>query len=719
MCLRTRYSAFVIASSTRRLSGQAGVVALARRLGILTSFLAANGQRVHASTETLIRVMASLGTSIETPNDARERLAELHAHRLVIEPVIALRAGMRSACHVLLPQGVDPSSVEVHVTTEAGDTKTVALSSLLGAMRALRARTGTDQRYEVVLSKAIALPVGYHHVDITGSGLNASALVVVAPAHCPLPARSWGVFAPLHAAREEHDWGVGSFSTLAEIGSWTNELGGDFVSTLPLNATFLSGPMSDISPYRPVSRLAWNELFIDVERVPEYSLAPTARSLVTSTPFQTQLTTLRELRYADLQRVLAVKREVLELCAEALYAGSARRDELERFLSDRPEIGAYARFRALTEERGEGWRSWHDHKSAVLDAIGPDNPRFRYHCYVQWIAEAQLDVARTGAGLYLDLPVGVHPDGFDPFWFGPVFADHVAVGASPDIFQPRGQNWSVSPLHPEGLRANGYAYLIAYLRHAMRHASVIRIDHVMGLHRLWWIPEGMEPAEGAYVRYRAAELRAILVLEAQRLGVGIVGEDLGTVAPSVRSGMRRDHMLGCHVHEFAATSTDPLPNPPENSVASIGTHDLPTFEAWWDGLDINERALHHEMNADDAENALEFRRQIRLATTAHSSGDGRSASMLAVLLEHLARGPARMLLVDIEDLWLEKEPQNRPGTGQEALNFRRRWAHSLMSSASPTMTSIAALLAKIDAARRSSIESESPNTAAMRHSVST
>jgi 4-alpha-glucanotransferase len=233
----------------------------------------------------------------------------------------------------------------------------------------------------------------------------------------------------------------------------------------------------------------------------------------------------------------------------------------------------------------------------------------------------------------------------------------------------------------------------------MRHASAVRIDHVMGLHRLWWIPKGLSPEEGAYVRYRPSELRAILILEAVRAGVAVVGEDLGTVAGPVRAGMRRDMMLGCHVHQFTATPTDPLPVPPRTSVASFGTHDLPTFAAWWDGLDIKERAARGDLSKEDAEAAMARRRAIRIATTATSSGDGRIESMLAVVLLSLARGPAEMLLVDLEDLWLEKEPQNRPGTGEEEHNFSRRWAQLLPIASSAQEGAIAELLRAIDAAR--------------------
>ena len=694
-------SAFVTIQQSARRNERQALVALAHHHGVMSNFISADGHRAVASSATLIGVLGALGAQISSPSEAPGLFAELARHHVVMEPVLAERSDARSLHSVVLPRGVSPRAVMARLIREDGEVRTTSLDSLARPVPFLGAEhAGTGERYGLSLTGDLAVPIGYHRLLLEGPGVLADALVVVAPPRCPLPERSWGVFAPLHALRSDGDWGVGSYSSLGALGAWMGGFGGTFVSTLPLNASFLEGPMFDLSPYRPVSRLAWNELFVDVEQLPEFRESEDAQRLVASSGFSASLAQLRALSYADPRATLAAKREVLEVLVEALYSRSGgRRDALQRFLAERPEIDAYARFRALCEQRGASWRHWKDNSVAVLGDIAVEDASYRYHCYVQWIAEQQLDEAQRDVGLYLDLPVGVHPDGFDPFWFRSAFVDDVSVGASPDIFQPRGQNWSVSPLHPIAIRESHYSYLIAYLRHAMRHASAIRIDHVMGLHRLWWVPDGMAPAEGAYVRYRPSELRAILVLEAARAGVAVVGEDLGTVAPSVRSGMRRDRMLGCHVHQFTASPAEPLPTPAENVVASIGTHDLPTFAAWWDGLDVKERAARGDISREDAEYALEFRRQIRLATTVHSSGDGRTASMLAVVLLHLAASPARMLLVDLEDLWLETEPQNRPGTGAEALNFRRRWAQILpaLDGVAPGM--VAELLIALELAR--------------------
>ncbi|HEX7460448.1 MAG TPA: 4-alpha-glucanotransferase, partial [Acidimicrobiales bacterium] len=247
---------------------------------------------------------------------------------------------------------------------------------------------------------------------------------------------------------------------------------------------------------------------------------------------------------------------------------------------------------------------------------------------------------------------------------------------------------------------DGYRYPIALLRHAMRHAAVVRIDHVMGLHRLWWIPEGMAATEGAYVSYRAEELRAVVVLEASRAGVAVVGEDLGTVAPAVRAAMRRDGMLRSHVHQFAATPDDPLPDPPPDSLASLGTHDLPPFAAGWAGLDINERARHGGYPPEAASAPRAERAALRAAIGDALGRPAPPGRVLQFLLLHLADGPARLVLVDLEDLWLEREPQNRPGTGPEGGNFRRRWARRWPDDLRPRNRRPSTVLRLVDAARR-------------------
>jgi 4-alpha-glucanotransferase len=298
---------------------------------------------------------------------------------------------------------------------------------------------------------------------------------------------------------------------------------------------------------------------------------------------------------------------------------------------------------------------------------------------VQFVADEQLVAAgRAGAGLYLDLPIGVHPDGYDTWAYDGDFAD-AGVGAPPDPFFAGGQSWGFPPLHPEAIRRSGYRYLIEAYRQAFRHASVLRIDHVPGLHRMFWIPPGGDATTGAYVRYRHEELRALIAIEAHRVDARVVGEDLGTVTPAIRNAMDRDGMLHSFITRFAATVDDPLPQPRVPSAASVGSQDLPRFAAYWCGNDIDDRLARGEIDESTAMADRRARDALVAATAgtagldpAHRRAPSGIRQALQASLDSLATGPAALVLADLADLLGEQVPDNRPGTGPEADNWRWR-----------------------------------------------
>ena len=688
------------AGGTAGRRGRRALWALAGRHGVQTAYETQDHRRRRVGDESLVGVLAALGVPIGRPDEAPELLAAGTADLKIIEPVLVRRPGARSVHRLTLPATVGPDRVELTVRHEDGSVCRRPLRSLLvGSSRPERVDGASVTRHGFALTGSLAAPPGYHRLEVEGPGLVASALVVSAPRWCPQPDRGWGVFAPLHAVRTGSDWGVGGYRELAELGEWAGGLGASFVGTLPLFAGFLNGPIVEPSPYRPASRLAWNELYVDVERLPELEIAPEARRLLASGAFRRRRARLHSAPLADPAATLAAKRQILELLADALAGSSGRRRRaLEAFVAQRPEVDAYARFRAATETLDEPWAKWAGGRPGRIPAGAADERRVRYHRYAQWVADGQLAEAADRVGLYLDLPVGVHPDGFDTWLHGAAFATGATGGAPPDDFQPTGQDWAITPLHPEQVRQDGYRYPIAILRHAFRHATVVRIDHVMGLHRLWWVPEGTAPTDGAYVRYRSEELRAITVLEADRAGVAVVGEDLGTVAPAVRTAMRRDGMLRSHVHQFAATVDDPLPDPPPDAVASIATHDLAPFASWWTGSDIADRVRRGATDPAAARTQRAQRSALRAATAAALGRPASPTRALRGLLVHLAAGPARLVLVDLEDLWLERRPQNRPGTTAAEGNFRRRWARCWPEDLQDRTP--ATILGLVDAARR-------------------
>ncbi len=290
-----------------------------------------------------------------------------------------------------------------------------------------------------------------------------------------------------------------------------------------------------------------------------------------------------------------------------------------------------------------------------------------------------------GVRLFLDLPLGVHPSGYDTWREREIFVQGISVGAPPDSVFTSGQNWGFPPMHPEWLRRAAYRPVLAFLRHHMQHAGALRIDHVMGLHRLYWIPHERPSSEGVFVRYRSEELYAILSLESHRHGCVIVGENLGTVPAYVNAAMRRHGICGMHVAEYELASPrgrSPR-NVPRETVASVNTHDMPPFAAYWRGEDISFRAAHG--STDPAVARRERRRREaqkrRLVAELRKGGWLRGPAterrVLIALLTQLAASPAWALLVNLEDLWLEREPQNVPGTDSGGFNWRRKSRYDL------------------------------------------
>lgn len=679
----------------RSSSARRALRALARARGIQTGYVGHDGRRRGASDEVLMSVLRALGTDLDHPEDAEERLRALEALRTrdPLSRVVVHREGEEASVTLSVADVIDPREVWISLCSEEGERSRVRLSDV-------RADSGVALEVDGirVTSRRVRIPVaelgpGYHRLEVEGPGLEASALVVSAPGKAPEPERAWGVFIPLHALRTASDWGLGSFSDLGSLCDWTAQMGGRFVGTLPLDATFSGVPFADPSPYMPASRLAWNESYVDVDSIPEMGGCDAARALIGSFELGETLERLRCARLADPEAVAREKRRVLELLASFVWSGgSQRRDELVSFARRRPEALSFARFAALCEERARPFWDWPVRDdSSGSDRTGSDricdtadlDPRVLVHLYAQWVADEQLASAGgRGAGLYLDIPAGVHPAGFDPWYEPGSFVSGVSGGAPPDAFFSAGQIWGFPPMHPHGARETEYRHFIAVLRHAMRHAAAVRVDHIMGLHRMYWVPEGATAGEGVYVRYRARELHAVLCLEAHRSGTTVVGEDLGTVPGSVRRAMERDGLARSFVFEFASRRRDPFPDPPELSLASLSTHDLPTFASYWKGLDIEDRAARGELDHSSAEEQRaersDWRREVLEglgdlgADEAQSLSESSTRKALVGCLGHLAASPARLVMADIEDLWLETEPQNRPGTGAEEANFLRR-----------------------------------------------
>lgn len=679
-----------------RTRGLSALRRLAHAHGIQIAFRDIEGRRQTAKPEALLAVLQALGVAIERPEDAPELLREREAAqwRRRCDPVVVAWDDEPARLDVRVPAGLQRGRLEARLTLEDGSSR--HLQSDVDRLAVSGTSSVDGQQYTVrVLALPRDLPLGYHRLDLTfPDGVTATASVIAAPRRAwepeDAPFRAWGTFLPLYAVTSERSWGAGNFGDLAELLAWTREQGGQFTGTLPLLATYLDEPL-EISPYAPVSRLFWNEFYVDITQLPEFAASQAAQELVASDAFRDELQRLRRDPLVDYRAGMRLRRQVLDILARECWEHQGdRRAALASWAAAHPDAEQYARFRATVERYRAGWPAWPERiRDGSLDEADPQ--AVRYHLYVQWVAEQQVrELAdrgrRDGLGLYLDLPVGVHPDGYDTWRFRSLFVHGVSAGAPPDPFFAEGQVWGFPPLHPERQREEGYHYLRACLRHHLCHAGMLRIDHVMGLHRLYLVPRGLSGRDGVYVRYPADELYAVVTLESHRCRSMVVGEDLGTVPSAVRRAMRRHGLLRMYVLPFELGPAGPATSPPASALACLDTHDLPPFAALWQSWPAAERRQ-----------LLAWLRQRGYLDTTHEHEDEAMAAVRG-FLRFLAQSPARAVVVNLEDLWLETEPQNRPGTGPELPNWRRKARYTLEEIAG--LPSVRDVLAQVHRLRR-------------------
>jgi 4-alpha-glucanotransferase len=491
----------------------------------------------------------------------------------------------------------------------------------------------------------------------------------------------------------EQSWGAGNWTDWEQFMEWAASLGGSVLATLPLTASFLARPICEPSPYSPASRLFWNEFYVDLTQVAEFGQNPAARKLVESAQFQKRLRAFRKTSFVDYEAQMAARWQVWELLAKFFFRSGekSRRAAFASFLRARPDAEKYAAFRAACEQANAAWQDWPERRRNG-DLRSTDYPAAlqRCHLYAQWQAQEQftrlVESSRVkGVKLFLDLPLGVHPASYDTWQYRQIFAMHATTGAPPDTFFSQGQNWGLAPLHPEKTRREQYRYVLDYLRFQMRHTGLLRIDHVMGLHRQYWIPKGFPATDGAYVSYPAEELYAILNLESHRHETLLVGEDLGTVPPQVKAGMKRHGLGQTYVLQYELR---PGPNramrpPPAHAVAGLNTHDMPAFAAYWAGLDIVERVRLGLLKKRDLKKELTYRKRLNQNLVRMLQREGlkqkkpEAAAVFRACLQYLARSRAEIVLVNLEDFWGETRPQNIPGTWTERPNWRRKARLSL------------------------------------------
>lgn len=570
------------------------------RWGVQTEYVDATGVRRRVSSAAIDRALAAMGAETPAPDGAAG-------------PVFA-RSGEQ------LPRGV----------------------------RAIELEGGGEAMPGVRLPRAT--PAGYHRLHMRDGS---ERLLVTSPGRCHLPALdAWGWAAQLYAVRSAGSWGIGDLGDLRALRRWSRTLGAGALLINPLHAARPSLPQEH-SPYFPSSRRFRNPLYIAVEEVPGARRHPDVALIAA------QARGLNAAPVIERDRIYALKMHALARLWEG-FAGDRRFDAYCAAGGD--ELLRYACFCALADRHPGSWRTWpepyrHPGSAALLRLAQSERRRVDFHRWLQWLLETQLEGGgRDGnAAVIHDLAIGFAPDGADAWEWQDLLAPGMSVGAPPDEYLLSGQDWGLPPFDPHKLRADGYTPLRATLRALMRAGHGVRIDHVMGLFRLWWVPREGGPGDGVYVRFPARQLLDIVALESLRAGAFVVGEDLGTVERGVRAELHRRAVLSYRVAWFESRS--PRGYPPQ-AVAAMTTHDLPTVAGVWTGADVREmQELGVTVNLP-----AEARLRRRLQRLAGVSDGASVSDVIARAYAAMSETPSIVRLATLDDATAAERRPNIPGT---------------------------------------------------------
>ena len=675
---------------------------LADRFGISTQFYDWKGRHTQVGEQTVIAILAEFGVDASTPERARaaaQRVRDDHWRRIV-QPCVVLRAGQEGRVDVHVPAG---APVSLRIVGEDGNDHLPWQVDNWNPDRPIDGRMIGEATFGIPGN----LPLGYHELIVTigthdadgsaadgGIHTTATSTIIVTPNRVGLPrrmgaSRVWGYAAQLYSVRSHHSWGLGDLTDLADLCTWSASQGAGYLLTNPLHAAEVTGRMEP-SPYLPSSRLFVNPIYIRPELIAEYhDLDQYDASLIESL----RTTTLDDDPQAllDRDRTWQAKSQALELIHRVDMSASRRMAFTAFRVARGRRLEDFATWCLLSELHGSDWHDWpaelHDpHGAAVARVRREHADRIDFHMWLQWIADQQLSTAQSSGtdagmpvGLICDLAIGVNGSGADAWMLNGLFAREMNVGAPPDPFNQAGQDWGQPPMRPDVLEQMAYAPLREMVSSALRHAGGVRIDHIMGLFRLWWVPRGLGPRHGAYVRYNHEAMVGVVALEAYRAGALVIGEDLGTVEPWVRDHLASRGILGTSIMWFE-TGPDGRPRQPqqwrEHAMSSVTSHDLPPTSSYLRGdhVELRDRlGLLTESVDEERENARREREtwlaSLRQQGVLEADEDDPEQVTLA-MHTLLTRTPSKVINATLTDAVGDPRTQNLPGTEDEYPNWR-------------------------------------------------
>ena len=692
---------------------------VAEMANVSDRYVNAWGSEAQVGDETIVRLLGALGYDTRSDEHLLKSARKKHKQDLLAQTIV-LREQQAFEVSLNLGMSARESEFSWRIETERGRVFEGDVQSQI--VRDERAQGGP-----LVFALPTDLPWGYHQLIVDRKRRKTPYLttLIITPNACYKQSamengkKMWGPSIQLYTLRTCHNWGMGDFGDLKQLVGEVAERGGDFVGLNPIHSLFPANPEA-ASPYSPSSRRWLNILYIDVSSVPEFALSTAAQQQVGSAEFQQRLQQARESHWVNYTEVASLKLAVLPLLfaefkARHLDVNSERAQAFLAFV----ELGAesllqQAAFDALhsllhAEDNGVwGWPVFPEQYqkfagSAVQQFIREHRELIDFYLYLQWVAQSQVKEAQVLAqekgmtiGLYRDLAVGVADSGAETWADNGNLVLDACIGAPPDILGPLGQNWGLPPLDPQALQATGYGAFIQLLRANMQYCGALRIDHVLGLLRLWWIPKGENATQGAYVYYPVDDMLAILALESHRQQCSVIGEDLGTVPDEIIDILRAAGVYSYKVFFFETSQQDGGYISPQHyvsqSMAALCTHDMPTLRGFWHCDDLKmgqELGLYPDEQQLKAlfSDRLKSKQGILDSVAWHGylpeniGQDAQYVPMDCHLAEalqlHVAAGASTLFSVQLED-WLQMDnPVNIPGTVDEYPNWRRKLSMNL------------------------------------------
>lgn len=678
--------------------------------GIVSEYYDIRGNLHKTPLETKRAILSSLGIDIDSSDSLKQEIQKrgIGPWLNIIEPVHVLSINekpLRIPFYLPLENGYeDRVSVDLFVTDEAGDKRDFKVCCFKNIVDE---RIIDGRRYvKVEFIDSYDYALGYHglnlilnHYDGAIDGLEKKSRLILTPDSAYLPddlKKTLGLSVNLYSLRSRENWGVGDFGDLEKLINWFALSGGHLVGINPLHALSNKRPYG-ISPYSPLSRLYKNFIYLDMDKI----------GYISEVDYRGRIDRLRKKTLIDYEAVASIKLDVLEKAFKSFMKDHYGRDtqlgrDFARFINDEGRrLELFATYMAISERyKSFDWQSWpKEYQSpdskAVNLFVGKKKERILFYQYIQWLIDSQhsqvYEIAKKAGmpvGLYHDLAIGAIRGSSDVWCNKSLYALDMDVGAPPDEFSPDGQNWGFPPLIPERLRENGYEFYIQTIRKNMMYAGALRIDHALGIFRIFWIPSGKSPRDGAYVRYPHEDLLRIISLESVRNRTVVIAEDLGTIGENVRENLSRFKMLSYRLFYFERNYPEPSflspSNYPELALTSMTTHDLPTIYGYWLGRDIEERMRLGKYPDDETWlRQLDERKRDRILIIDALKREGllshdfqipaqMTEELCLAIYRYLMKTPSRIVLISFDDMIGRIDQQNMPGVTEGYPNWRQK-----------------------------------------------